>query len=59
MKDTGTGTTVLLGLRSKGQRTDRQRTQCQITDEIKFPYILRSETSHILTSLHGPRSSFF
>jgi hypothetical protein len=39
---------LLLGLRSKGQRTDRQRTPCQITDVMNF-------RSRILTYFRGPR----
>jgi hypothetical protein len=39
---------LLLGFRSKGQRTDRQRAPCQITDVMKF----RSRI--VLTSFRGP-----
>jgi hypothetical protein len=39
-----------LGLPSKGQRTDRQHTPCQNTDEMKFPYIFTvRDLSHLFT----------
>jgi hypothetical protein len=57
-KKTSFSLLLLLGLRSKGQGTDHQRTPCQNAEVMKFPSsrpLTSFRSSRLLTSFHGTR----